>query len=101
MTEALGFAKPITPSSPVSDFYGQPWYPRLAEIAFTQVGGTSILLNDNSPLERYWTSTDLNGGGGHAPATTYLSTHNTYYDWNGGAAQHKTTFQYVRAFINY
>ena len=100
MTEALGFAKPITPSSSISEFYGQPWYPRLAEIAFTQVGGTSILLNANNPSERYWTSTDINGYGGHSPATIYLSTGSTYYDWSG-TLTHKTASQYVRAFINY
>ena len=64
------------------------------------MGGTSILLNANNPSERYWTSTDINGYGGHSPATIYLSTGSTYYDWSG-TLTHKTASQYVRAFINY
>ena len=102
MTEALGFAKTLTPSSPVSDFYGQRWYPSLADIAFTQAGGTSILLSSNVASDVYWTSTDINGYGGNAPGTVALNSgsNSTAY-WFSGMNFYKTKNQNVRAFINY
>lgn len=102
MTEALGFAKTLTPSSPVSDFYGQRWYPSLADIAFTQAGGTSILLSSNVASDVYWTSTDINGFGGHAPGTVALNSGSNYAAyWSSGMNFYKTKNQNVRAFINY
>lgn len=101
MTEALGFAKPITPSSSSSEFYGQPWYPRLADIAFTQAGGASLLLNNNT-LDCYWTSTDINGYGGYMPGAVglYLNS-NTFYIYSSSTTHDKMKYQYARAFINY
>jgi len=89
MFSALGFGDK---TAVTQSFHSYDWNGGLANIAFTQVGGTQIAYGSFTP---YWTSTEC-GATNAGSITTYMSKVN--WDWTGGG---KYGHYVVRPFVKY
>jgi len=96
---ALGFAK--LSDIPTTLFSGgyYDWYPKLADVAFTQVGARSW-SSGYSPSKYYHSSSELTDSSfPHRAVIQTFFPQNAHYRWYFG--YHSNWNVYVRAFINY
>ena len=80
-------------------YRGYPWYGYLANVAFTQAGGTGLNLRTGAYTGVYWTSTEINSV--YAAPMVISQSRMNFYDTHPGDGN-KVSHRYnIRSFVAY